>query len=92
MYFTLKGCVKLTPAAGPHRGQVGGINAREKYRLLLHLFPFYKLDSDRPVGEEQGIVDLVHALPDRILEAEAAEDGGKQHVQVLLGESVSQDQ
>ena len=55
--------------------------------LSWHLIPFYELDSDRPVGEEQRVVDLVHSLADRVLEAVAAEDGGEQHVEVLLGES-----
>ena len=59
------------------------------YRFLLHPFPFYELDPDRPVGEEQRVVDLVHSLADRVLEAVAAEEGGEQHVEVLLGESVS---
>ena len=57
--------------------------------MLLHVFPFDKLDSDGSVGEEQRVVDLVHALADGVLEAVAAEDGGQQHVQVLLGESVN---
>ena len=57
--------------------------------LLWLSLPVDKLDPNGPIREEQRVVDLVHALADRVLEAVPAEESGKQHVQVLLGEPKS---
>ena len=48
-----------------------------------------EFDSDRPVWPEKGVVDLVHGLPNRVLQTEVSNQAYQQHVQVLLSKPPS---